>query len=134
MKIITLVTLQFWILENDDVTGSARILWRQYEKKTENWQWIFSRFPRRSRNIWQTGSEYFPKSEFVFQLFASIKTQICKNRTKLPVQTLTFFVFKIRIPLDVTCCKHFGRSPNSKEIQENHKWSHKKERTFGHLI
>jgi len=65
------------------------------------------------RKICQDGSKYFTLVGARFSgkslrpfFFCSGKRQKSK---KLPVQTLLFFVSKIRIPQNAMCCKNFGR-------------------------
>ena len=86
------------------------ILRRQHEHKKQNWRWIFSRFLR--WNFVKFGRlvvNILLQSELVFQFFCSGKRYKFENVAKTAFTNPTFFVLKIRIPLEVVWCKNFGR-------------------------
>jgi len=54
-------------------------------------------------------SDGIPRVIYKTSFLAAVKDINLKKSRKLPLQTLLFFAFKIRIPLGAMCCENFGR-------------------------
>jgi len=61
------------------------------------------------RKIWQTGNKYFTLVGALTSFSAALKDNLQKYKKKLPLQTLLFFLFKIRISPVLMHFKRLGR-------------------------
>ena len=86
----------------------------------------FLAFPSvKFRKIWQIANKYFTlvgarfSGKSIGPVFCIGKRHKYEKIEKTAFTTPTFFVFRIRIPLDAICCENFGRfhQGNSRKLQ-----------------